>query len=141
MEFSNPQISPDRPETITGQPIDPVTGLVYQRVPCSEKDGLFATITTPDSTAETQYEIFIQVNGFPTTEQYVYYRTMEATPIGSGLSEVRVVLTKKDFRLPIDDGVCCIGARVFQEESKNCITIFHEIQLNLICEANLNHVS
>ena len=125
MGFSNPQISPRQPETATGQPIDPVTGLVYQRVPCSEKDGLFAAITTPDTIAETRYEIFIQVNGFPTAEQYVYYRTMEATPIGSGLSEVRVVLTKKDFRLPADDGYCCIGARVFQEESKNFMTIFH----------------
>ena len=139
--FSNPQISTRQPETITGQPIDPVTGLVYQRVPCSEKDGLFATITTPDSDTETQYEIFIQVNGFPTAEQYVYYRTMEATPIGSGLSEVRVVLTKKDFRLPVDNGYCCIGAKVFHHESKNFMTIFHEIQSNLICEATLNHVT
>ena len=124
MGFSNPQISARQPETITGQPIDPVTGLVYQRVPCSEKDGLFETITTPDTTAETQYEIFIQINGFPTTEKYVYYRTMKATPVGGGVSEVRVVLTKKDFRLPVDDGYCFIGARVLQEESKNFTTTF-----------------
>ena len=122
MGFSNPQISGRRPETIIGQPIDPVTGLVYQRVPCNEKDGLFATITTQDS-AETQYEIFIQLNGFPSTEQYMYYRTMQATPVGSGLSEVRVVLTKKDFKLPVDDGQCYIGARVLQNESKNFTTL------------------
>ena len=127
MGFPNPQISSRRSETIVGQPIDPVTGLVYQRVPCNEKDGLFATITTQDS-AKTQYEIYIQVNGFPTTEHYVHYRKMQATPVGSGLIEVRVVLTKKDFKLPVDDGHCYIGARVPQDESKNLKSIFIQIK-------------
>ena len=120
-----------------------MTGLVYQRVPCNEKDGLLIAITTRDP-ENTQYEIYVQKDGFPTTTNYVCYHREDSKPIGNGFSEVKLVLTKKDCKLPVEDGHCYIGARVIKNQSESnflkkvikVIIVIMSVHLSGTCKVN-----
>ncbi len=108
-----------RPPALATQQIDPKTGLIYQMVKCSKKSGLLAVFTAADANERT-FEVYVHLNRLPTTSEHLYYSVVDAEETSSGSFEVKLVLSKKDFKMPSKRGKCYIGAKV--KENCKCLS-------------------
>ncbi len=114
------------PPAVIGQPIDPQTGLSYQKVSCSEKSGVLIKLHSKDPPG-TLMEIYLHVDFFPTKEEYTYFKEVATVDNPQGGSVAQLILTKKDVRIPRQTKECYLGARNSPGETSG------ELQVVSVC--------
>ncbi len=80
-------------------------------VKCSKKSGLLAIFSAANANERT-FEVYVHLNRLPTTSEHLYYSEVQAEETSSGSFELKIVLTKNDFKMPSKRGKCYIGAKV-----------------------------